>query len=109
MLTLCCLSLTLMSLAISDFDQTARFTGATGRYEINPIMAPVMNGPGSQWEVALASGEIVLILLLEEHDRPWVHGLRWVGLIGHGLAVLNNNSLGFKPPVIVFPVIEIRW
>ena len=52
MLTICCLSLTLISLAISDLEQTSRFTRIPGHYEVNPITAPLVEGSGDKWEIA---------------------------------------------------------
>lgn len=105
----CCISMTLVSLAVSDLSQTAEFTQHPNRFEINPIAAPLVDGPSTAGETVLAVTEVSMILFLHQNNSKWVQGLRWMAIVGHTAAVWHNSNAGFKAPAIVFPVLTIRW
>lgn len=108
---ICCTLITLISLATSDFSQTATFT-SMDYHEANPILRPLVQGRNSYGEIAIGIATVGSIFALEElkqSDRASATTLEWIAIAGHSLAVWHNEALGFKAPMVVFPVIVGRW
>lgn len=104
----CCMLLMALTLNISDLSQTASFT-AQGSPELNPIVRDLVEGNIKRGEIALGIVSAGLLLYAEAHPGVYATLLR-VGMItGHGVATLHNSQQGYKIPLVIFPVLIIKF
>ena len=103
----------LLSLMLSDLNQTAHFTGR-GIQELNPIAKPIVQSESPMGEIGLGGLGLIGLMTLEKQKKlnpkstlPYILQGLWTG--GHGLAVLHNERKGQKDMNIVFPTLTVRW
>jgi len=103
----------LLSLMLSDLNQTAHFTGR-GMQEGNPIARPFVESESPIGEIGLGGLGLIGLMTLEKQKKlnpkstlPYILQGLWAG--GHGLAVLHNERKGQKGMNIIFPTLTVRW
>lgn len=103
----------LLSLMLSDLNQTADFTNR-GFREANPIVKPFVQSRDSVGETTLGGLGLVSLMALEKQKKlnpkstlPYILESIWAG--GHGLAALHNERKGYKGMNVIFPTFTIRW
>ena len=108
MIEICCTLLTALTLNISDLSQTANFT-ARGGQELNPLVAGLVEGSVRRGEMALGTLSVISLVILE-HYHPAVALIQQIAMIaGHGWAVFHNEGYGWAVPMVVLPVVMVRW
>ena len=108
MIEIYCTLLTALTLNISDLSQTANFT-AMGGQELNPLVAGLVEGSVRRGEMALGTVSAISLVMLE-HYHPVLALIEEIAMIaGHGWAVFHNEGQGWEVPMVVLPVIMVRW
>src|SRR3972149_160553 len=104
----CCIVLTALTLNISDLSQTANFT-ENGGQELNPLVADLVEGSVRRGEMALGTLSVISLVILE-HYHPMLALVEQIAMIaGHGWAVFHNEGYGWDVPMVVLPVVMVRW
>ena len=107
-ITLCCLFITALTLNISDLSQTANFT-ARGGQELNVIVADFVEHTANSAEISLGALSTGILLYVESKDSIYGKAIQLVMITGHGWAVFHNEGKGWAVPIVVLPVVMVRW
>lgn len=107
---LCGLLAAALSAGSADLATTASFT-ARGYREVNPLARPFVRGRGARGEMVLGALNGGAYLVLYHAPEPWRSlGLGTAFAVHTAMAVRNvRNGSATEVPMIVFPVLVVRW
>lgn len=107
---LCGLLVATLSAMSADLDTTRQFTASGAGVELNPVARPFVEGRGARGEAVLGMVSAMAWLRVDRWPEPWRSSLMLAGWSIHAALALNHERvLGADVPVVMLPVLAVRW